>query len=237
MKPIYCLLILLAGLKTVAQEPVTEDILSAHFRAMEMEIFSKINTMEIRGLMIQQDAMPVKILRKRPDLYIMEYDVMDMTTYQGYDGDTAWMTMPWTGSTKPQILSGDRANDMKIRADFDGVLHRWKEKGFKVEPDGIDTVDNQTAWKLKLTKPDGSHEFLFIGQTGYFLVKRLYHRMVRGKEATMEIYFRDYRKVDGIPVAFVQDTYFDGQPYNSLQIESVKYNEPLDDRQFMIPGK
>lgn len=233
----FVLLILLAGLNAAAQEPVLEKILTAHFRAMEMEKFITINTMEIRGLMIQQDAMPVKILRKRPDLFIMEYDVMDMTTYQGYDGDTAWMTMPWTGSTKPQILSGDRAGDMKIRADFDGVLHGWQEKGFNLEADGIDTVDHQTAWRLKLTKPDGNHEFLFIDQNSHLLVKRLYHRMIRGKEATMEIFFRDYRQVNGIPFAFIQDTHYDGQPYNSLQVDSVKYNEPLDDRQFRIPRK
>ncbi len=219
----------------MAQEPTPDEILAKHFKAMGYENLAKINTVVLTGMIIQQDAMPVKITRMRPDKYVMQFDVQDVTAWQAWDGKMAWMTAPWTGNPKPQPMAADRAGEMKARADFDGLLFNWKSKGHVVELAGRDTVENAVTYKLKVTRSDGGTEYLFLDPETFVISKRMYYRMSRGKEVVMEIYFRDYRPVQGILYSFTQDTHFGGQPYNSLQLDAVELNLPVDEKIFNMP--
>ena len=220
-----------------AQELALDEILMKYYKAMGIENLRKVNTVIMRGTMIQQDAMPVKIIKMHPDLFLMEFDIQDITAYQAYDGQTAWWTTPWTGNPKPQVMPDDRAKDLRSKADFEGLLFDWKIKGHIVELAGRDTVEKSPVYKLKITKKDGGVEFLFIDATKFIVQKRMYNRMVRGQDVTMEIYFRDYRMVQGIMFAFTQDTHFGGQPYNSLQLDTIELNKPVDAQIFRMPSK
>ncbi|MEI7983339.1 MAG: hypothetical protein WCI71_16940 [Bacteroidota bacterium] len=219
---------------SVAQDLSLDEILSRHFQEVGYETLQTKNTIILMGTMIQQDAMPVKITRMRPDKYLMEFDIQDITAYQGYDGQTPWWTTPWTGNSKPQIMPDDRTKELKSRADFDGLLYNWKAKGHQVELAGRDTVEKATVYKLKIIKNDGSVEYLFLDDTRFIIKKRLYYRRIRGEEVAVENYYRDYRTVQGILFSFTQDTYFGGQPYNSLQLDSMELNRPVDPEIFRM---
>ena len=220
-----------------AQELNLHDILTNHYKAIGLANLRKINTIMMTGTIIQQDAMPAKIIRMRPDKYLMEFDIQDITGYQGYDGHTAWSTAPWSGNPKPQVMPDDRARELSSRADFDGVLYNWKEKGHSVELVGRDTVEKTAAFKLKVTKKDGGVEFYYLGATKFTILKRQYARMVRGREVAVENYYRDYRMVQGVLFAFTQETYFGGQPYNTLQFDTIQLNNPVDTSSFRMPLK
>ncbi|MDP1620876.1 MAG: hypothetical protein Q8M08_00915 [Bacteroidales bacterium] len=66
-----------------------------------------------------------------------------------------------------------------------------------------------------------------IIMTGFMLQKRLSFRLAGGKEITVENFFRDYRKVDGIPFAFTVATSYAGRE-NEIQFGSVELNKPVD---------
>ncbi|MCX6276940.1 MAG: hypothetical protein NT004_02440 [Bacteroidetes bacterium] len=227
-------LLLIMSMAT-AQEFSLDEILAKHSKALGYENLQKVSTVTMTGTLIQADAMPVKITRMRPDKFVMEFDIQDITAWQAYDGKIAWFTAPYTGNPKPQIMPEDRTKEMKTRADFEGVLMNWKAKGHTVELVGKDTVENSPAYKLKITKNDGGVEFLFIDEGSFLISKRLYNRISRGKEVPMENYFRDYRAVQGIMFSFTQDTHFGGQPYNSLQLDSIELNNPVDEKIFQMP--
>ncbi len=239
MKKLYSLTVaLILGLGVAyAQDLTLDEVIAKHLKAIGFENLQKVNTIIMSGTMIQNDAMPVKITRMRPDRFFMEFDVADLTAYQAYDGQTAWWTTPWTGNPSPQVMPEDRAKDLRTRADFEGLLVNWKAKGHTVELAGSDTVEKAIVYKLKVTKKEGGIEYLFIDREKFILQKRLYYRTVRGQEVAMENYFRDYRPVQGVLFAFTQDTHFGGQPYNSLQLESIELNKPVDEKIFKMPGK
>jgi hypothetical protein len=202
-----------------------------------MEKQQQVNTIIMKGSIVQQDVMPAKIIRMRPDKYMMEFDLADITAFQAFDGTSAWSTAPWTGNPKPQAMPEDRTRDMKTRADFDGILYNWKAKGHVVELQGTDTVETEPAYKFKITKADEGVEYLFISRNDLLLKKRSYTRVSRGKEVVMDNYYRDYREVEGVKFPFTIDTHFAGQLYNSLQLESVELNKPVDPKSFSMPEK
>ena len=237
-KSLYTVLTVMTLLSMAhAQDLPLEKILSNHYKAIGLKKLREVSTMIMTGTMVQQDAMPVKIVRMRPDQYLLQFDIQDITAYQGYDGQNAWWTLPWTGNPKPQVMPDDRAKDLKSKSDFDGLLYNWKIKGHIVELMGRDTIEKLPAYKLKITKKDQSIEFLFLDATKFLIIKRSYYRMSRGKEVPVDIYFRNYRPVQGILFAFIQETYIGGQPYNSIEFDSIELNKPVDTQIFKMPLK
>jgi hypothetical protein len=219
----------------MAQEMKLEDILDKYFKVNGFDKMQKVQTIIMKGSLVQQDVMPIKILKMRPDRYMMEFDVADITAYQAYDGKTAWMTTPWTGNPKPQLMPEDRANDIKNRAVFDGLIYNWKSQGHNAEMAGMDSVENIPAYKIKLTRKDGGIEYYFIDTKNYMLQKRIYYRVIRGKEAEVANFFRDYRTIDGILFPFIIDATMDGQPYSSIQYETIELNKLVDEKMFEMP--
>lgn len=229
------ILIIISGILH-AQELSLDDILQHHYEAVNMEKLGEVSTIVMEGLRVQQDIMPMKIIRKRPDRYLLDFSVVDLRTFQAYDGDTAWSTAPWTGNQAPLLLQGSRARDLKYQADFDGMLYHWKEKGHHLELQGIDTLDTGQAYRLKLIRADSAIQYYFIGCNDFLLKKQQSSRTAQGQEITIETFFRDYRTVEGIPFAFVQETRFQGRSV-SFEIETIDLNVPVDDKVFRMTGK
>ena len=65
----------------------------------------------------------------------------------------------------------------------------------------------------------------------------MYYHSARGQEVAIEVYFHDYRPVQGVMFAFTQDTHYGGQPYNSLQFDTIEMNQPVDIKIFHMPAK
>ncbi|MCX6267774.1 MAG: hypothetical protein NTW16_10515 [Bacteroidetes bacterium] len=220
-----------------AQDINLDSILARHYHAIGIGNLLQVNTIIMTGTIIQQDVMPAKITRMRPDKYLMEFDVQDIPGLQGYDGQTAWFTAPWSGNPKPQVMPDDRAKDLRCRADFDGVLYNWKGKGHNVELVGRDSVEKAPAYKLKIIKKDGGVEFYYLDAARFTILKRVFYRMVRGQEVMVENYYRDYQMVQGALFAFSLETHFGGQPYNTLQFDTIQLNQPADASSFRMPVK
>ena len=225
---------LTSGLRS--QELNLEQILDKYYQAGSFDKLQKVQTIIMTGSLVQQDLMPVKIIRVRPDKYLMEFDVADMTAYQVYDGKSGWMTAPWTGNAAPQVVSPERAIDLKNRGDMDGILYKPGEKGHKAELAGSDSLDGHAVYKIKVTRKDGGIEYYFIDKSGFMLQKRLYYRNAGGKEITIETSYKDYHPVDGIPFAYTVETNNGGR-VNEIQFESIELNKQVDPKIFTMPEK
>ena len=237
MKKIYLsvLYIVIIVLPVVSQELTIDQVLDKYYKANGFDKMQKINTIIMSGFITRQDYMPMKILKMRPDKYKMEFDIQDITAYQSYDGQTGWMTAPWTGNSKPQIMQEEAIKDVKIKADFDGAIYKWKEKEHKAELIGKENLNDKEVYKVKLTRKDGGVEYYFIDTMDYLLQKKLTTRMSRGKEIEVESFYTDYRDVEGIKFAFANENLMGGQPYSSIQYETIEVNKTVDEKTFKMP--
>jgi hypothetical protein len=223
----------LAGI--YAQDMRLDEILDHYFKANGFDKLQKVQTIVMKGSLTQQDIMPVKQIKMRPDKYFMEFDVADITAYQAYDGKTAWRTAPWTGNPKPQLMNEEAAKDASYRAVFDGLLYNWKSQGHEAELTGKDSVGAIQVYKIKLTRNDKGIEYYYIDTKNYMIQKRIYYRMIRGKETEVANFFRDYRDIEGIKFPFTIDATMDGQPYSSIQYDTIELNVPVDQKIFEMP--
>jgi len=229
-------LIVLTTSAIVSQDLKLEEILEKYYKANGFDALLKVNTIVMSGTNIQQDAMLLKVTRMRPDKYLMAFDVQDITAYQGYDGQTAWWTTPWTGNPKPQVMPEERAKDLRARSDFDTPIFDWKRKGHQAELTGVDTLGKMPVYKIKLTRKDGGVEYYLIDNKDFMLQKKLTYRMLRGKETEIETVFSDYRKVKGVWFAFKTEMLVGGQPYSQTQFDVIDLNPPVDEKIFKMPA-
>jgi hypothetical protein len=162
--------------------------------------------------------------------------VADITALLAYDGATGWFTAPWTGNAGAQKTPPDRTADLRVRADIDGVLYDWKKKGHQLSLDGTDTVDGRLAWRIRVTRADSGRETYLVDCENAMLVKLITTRMIGGKEVPMELVFRDYRPVSGIPFPFSTETSYAGR-VNEVRLDTVLLNVPVDRKSFAWPGK
>jgi hypothetical protein len=106
-----------------------------------------------------------------------------------------------------------------------------------VNLEGIEKVEGQDAYKLKLTMKGGQVRRLWIATQTFLEVKiEGVPRRMDGKMRPVEIYYRDYKPVNGLMVPYVLETKVQGaRQSHKMTIESVVVNPKLDDAFFAKP--
>jgi hypothetical protein len=219
-----------------AQELTAYQILEKYYQANSFDKLQKINTIIMSGIIFQSTTMPIKITKMRPDRYRLDKAVGDIPVSQACDGKEAWEIMtPWTQSEKAQPMAPGAAIDFRMRADFDGVIYHWREKGHQVELEGEEKCRDTDVYKIKLIRTDSVKEYYYIDSKDFLLRKKSRNINSRGKVILNESYFSDYKEVEGILFPFTNDNFVDGQAYSTIEFDTIELNQPVDKELFKMP--
>jgi len=94
-----------------------------------------------------------------------------------------------------------------MQPELDGPLVDYAAKGTRVELQGIEKVEDRDAYNLKVTLKDGRTLHVWV-DTQTFLEAKIegQPRRLDGVEHPVEVYYRDYRTVNGLQIPFVLET-------------------------------
>lgn len=158
------------------------------------------------------------------------------TIVQASDGRTTWTVNPLAGDTTPTVMTGGAAQNVEAGADLDGPLVDYAAKGNRVTFAGRDTADGRPAFALDVVTAAGLHDRYFIDARTHLQTKWQGRRIVNGDTLVFESYFRDYRRVDGIAIAFRIDSDTRGRPGGQhITIARAEVNVPIDAHRFRFP--
>jgi hypothetical protein len=185
----------------------------------------------------KQAQLPFVLEMKRPGKSRIELEFAGKTAIQVYDGKEGWMKRPYLNRDDWEPFS---AEQLKVSAgawDIDGPLLDYAAKGTKVALAGVEKVDGKDAWKLQLTKKDGTVQHVWIDQKSFLDVRvEGTPRRMDGKMRTVWVTQRDFHSVQGVMVPFELETVVDGYPdKHKMTLEKVALNPPLDDARFVKP--
>ncbi len=230
--------VFVVGLPVWASSQTVDELIAKNIEAMGgYKKWKSIQSMKITGL-IQTQGMEMPFVRyaKRPNLLRIEATMQGQTMIQAYDGKTPWWIFPFMGSTDPQKMPPDQAEDFIQQADFDGPMIDYQKKGHKIELAGKEEVEGTEAYKLKITLKNGQVLHVYLDPEYYLEIKQTTFRKSQGTEFEVETYFGDYKEVEGILLphsiqiqAGIQKT--------SLSIEKVEFNVEMDDSLFTMPDR
>jgi hypothetical protein len=182
--------------------------------------------------------LPFVLEKKRPRKTRVELVFKDDTAVQVYDGTSGWKLRPYLGRRTVEPYSPEELKAAGFESELDGPLVDYAAKGNKVELEGVDKVENQDAYKLKVTMKGGLVQHIWL-DAGTFLEVKLEGtpRRMDKKMRPVAIYLRDYKSVSGLKIPYVMETAVEGnKDTHKMLIDRVVVNPKLDDALFAKPS-
>ncbi|MFO0960762.1 MAG: hypothetical protein U0800_25555 [Isosphaeraceae bacterium] len=154
------------------------------------------------------------------------------TIQQGVADGVAWEVNPLTG---PRVLEGDEKAGMLRSSRLDSEVN-WRKYYPKAEAAGVEMVDGKPAYKLVLTPAEGNPTTQYYDQKSGLLVRSDSKQKSPMGEIPVEVYYSDYKKVDGILMPFKSVQQMFTQEL-VLTIDEVKNNPEIPASTFAIPAE
>lgn len=240
-KTIVTTALVLVAAGASAQETTLEGVLQCHYETIGgLEAWQNLQTMKATGTMTMaggQMQADFTMYAKRPRMQRADFTLQGMTGTQAFDGEHAWMLMPFLGQSEAEPMPEDQAKAMREEADFDGPLIGYEEEGISLELMGTEDVDGTPAYKIQVTMPNGDERYYYL-ETDYCLpIKVEGEREQSGQRIQFETIMGDYKDVDGLVMAHSIETRVDGMPQagQTMTLENVEVNLDLPDSLFTMP--
>jgi outer membrane lipoprotein-sorting protein len=205
----------------------------AAWRAVQTMSFS--GKMEAGGK--QNTPLPVLLELKRPHKTRVEINFQNDKAIQVYDGVKGWKYRPFLGRTDVEAFSPQELEVASVEPELDGPLVDYASKGTKVDLEGVEKVEGRDAYKLKLTLKGGQARRVWVDTQTFLEVKgEGAPRRMDGRMRHVEVYYREYKNVNGLMVPHVLETSVQGVKRSyKMVFETVLVNPKLDDSLFVAP--
>jgi hypothetical protein len=222
----------------VAQD--LDEVLGNYYEAVGgLDAWKSVETMKMTGSIMMGNMgveAPFVITTKRPKNVRLEFTFQGMTGVQAFDGETAWMLMPFMGKTEPEEMPADMAKEVIDQADLDGVLIGYEEEGHQLELVGMEETEGTEAYKIKVTKKNGDVEYYFLDSEYFIPIKVEGSREMQGRVVEFETLLSDYKDVGGLMMPHSLETKPKGAPAGQvITIETIDLNVPVEDSVFAMP--
>jgi hypothetical protein len=199
-----------------------------------------MKSLKIQGKLLIQDGQYelfyVQTVR-RPASIRTEATIQGLTQVQAFDGTTGWQINPFQGRKDPERLSSDDLKSLiETVADFDGALVDWRKKGNKLEYLGTEDIDGTLAHKIKLTRPSGDTEYVYLDPDHFLEIRLSSQRTEHGVLVETETDLGDYEKIDGVFIPFSVESGLKGSSdRQKLIVNKADVNAKTDDAWFAFP--
>ena len=227
--------LLLAGLTTDASSQTLEEIIAKNSAARGIDKLEKITGVKMSGkLTAVGTEMEITLFHKSPSSARVEGSFMGQTFITAYDEHSAWQINPMMGSAEPAKMSEEEARDAREQTDFGGPLVRYREKGSTVALAGSEDLEGTKVHKLKITEKNGTIRYLYLDARSGLDLKQTVIQKRYGSEIEYDVYYRDYRQVEGIMFPFTVENRVQGGS-STMVFKSIEVNPRIDDALFRMP--
>lgn len=231
--PALLTLVLLLGFARVQAQDANRIIDQWVKAAGGSKALSKIQTVSIDGTFSGSgDSKPgtYSLRTKQPNRYYSEIRSEGKTLIESYNGKSAWHQ---AGSGELSTLLGEDALQMEAAGQYyNNALQNLSRKKIGAAFKGHGTVRGHDALQVELTYPTGVQWEVFFDPTNHLLVEE--KATVAG--IPQEIYYDDYRNVEGIKVPYRIELHRGTETYD-VTVTRAALNETVGERVFDFPKK
>jgi hypothetical protein len=193
----------------------------------------------------EEAQLPFLMELRRPRKMRLELQFKGQTAVQVYDGSNGWKFRPFLNRNDVEPYSKEELKIASQGEDLDGPLVDYAAKGSRVELAGSEKVEGHNTYKIKVVEKSG-HTFHIWIDAQTFLEAKVegQPRRLDGTEHPVEVYYRDFRTVDGLQIPFELETRVLSVARNSLGlrdtpvppekiiIEKIVVNPKFDEKLF-----
>lgn len=240
MKTFLCAIACLTFFNPSAQSADLDEVLSQYYEVFGgVETLEGIETMVMNGKGVVAGGIefPMKIITKSPGRFRSETNFQGQVMVQACDGTRAWQINPMMGSTEPQELPKEMADEFAKRSELAGPFVKWKEKGYKLEYLGVVDIEGSPCHHLKLTRDDESVENHYLDEDACVpVMTSMTARDMMGNESEQRVFYSDYKEVgDSIAPFNLKIKNAEGVQVFEMIFDTIEVNVPLEDDIFAMP--
>jgi hypothetical protein len=232
---VFHILLLLVFLAPVsrAQVPDPAGVLAQAKEAAGGQAWDGVRTLHIRARIATSGlAGPAEswddVLTGR---FLDTYTLGPVSGAEGYDGKTAW-SQDASGQTQTND-SGDAREGMADEAYRRSRSYWYPGRRPGTVQDAGERTDGGRSFHVLTLQPTGGRPFEMWIDAATFRIDRTVEKTAGDTRTT---FFSDYRKVNGLEFAFAERTTNGEAKYDqSVTLESVEVNTPLDEARFRRP--
>lgn len=181
---------------------------------------------------------PITFTIKMPDKARLDYVIQQGLVFtQAFDGKQGWTIQPWTGSLDPQPLNEDDARDVgRITKMVCNDLVLNGSDGSRLEYNGKDEIEGSEVYKITAHHKDGSQIIYYLDIDSYLIVKTTTKYTESGVQRESDMYPGEYKVVDGLTLAHLFETKYNGETAGVNHVESYDFKAQVDDAIFAMPA-
>lgn len=227
LKTLFVAALSLVFLNASAQ--TVDEIVAKNIAALGgAEKLSTLNSVKFEGTLSTQGIeIPVTLTRVHLKGMRVDLDIMGTANYQLANETKGWIFMPIQQMDAPQEMGPETHASFKRQMDIQSTFFNYKTKGLKVEFMGIEKVDNEDAYKMKVINGTDT-SYYYISTQSNLLIKTQGTVEVNGSPMEMVSTFSDYRKnEDGFTFAYSTST-----PQGPISFSKISTNIPVDEKIF-----
>jgi hypothetical protein len=196
----------------------------------------------------EEAQLPFVMELKRPRKMRFELQFAGQTAIQVFDGTNGWKLRPYLNRRVVEPYTTEELKAASTQPEIDGFLVDYATKGTQIELAGMEKVEDRDTYKLKLTTKNGQALHVWIDADTFLEAKiEGQPRMLDGTYHPVEVYYRDYRPVNGLQIPYVLETkvlpmaqtklgFKDPPvPVEKIIIDKVVVNPQFDDALFTKP--
>jgi hypothetical protein len=167
----------------------------------------KTDEPEVPTRRLEEVNLPFLMELARPRKMRFELQFAGKTAIQVYDGMNGWKLRPYLNRLEVEPYTADELKTAAMQPELDGPLVDYAAKGTRIQSDGTEMVEARDTYKLKLTLKSGEVTHVWVDAKTFLETK--VEGQPRRLDATyhpVEVYYRDYRNVNGLQIPFVLET-------------------------------
>jgi len=155
----------------------------------------------------EEVQLPFVMELKRPDKMRFELQFNGQTAIQVFDGTNGWKLRPFLNRRVVEPYTPEEMKMSSMKPDLDGPLVDYAAKGTQIELVGMEKVEGRDTYKLKLKTKNGQSIHVWIDAETFLEAKMEGQpRRLDGTYHPVEVYYRDFRAVNGLQIPFVLET-------------------------------
>jgi outer membrane lipoprotein-sorting protein len=213
-----------------------KEILNNYYETVGMDKLHQVNNMVTKGKINQMGMdMTYTVTVTRSGKMYLEVPLQGMTMLRAFDGQMAWMTAPWTGSTDPVVLGEFETKAMKTQVDIDGMLFEPETKGYTMEYLGKEDMDGSPVYVIKLKDASGDEYSYYLDAENFVILKAKATLEYQGSKIETETFMSNYKPVEGIIMPFSMESKMNGQLQSTITVDEYLFNQEVNDSIFIKP--
>ena len=170
-------------------------------------VTQKIDQPALPSRRVEEVYLPFLMELARPHKMRFELQVAGKAALQVYDGVNGWKLRPYLNRLDVEPYTAEEMKVASMQSDLDGPLVDYAAKGTRIESEGTEKVEDHDTYKLKLTLKSGDVIHVWVDAQTFLETKiQGQPRRLDGTDHPVEVYYRDYRDVNGLQIPFVLET-------------------------------